>query len=63
MFMICNESDGTNASDETWTKLIDGMTIYTEQQLRAALEEAGFFDIVSHADRKKHWLCVIARKA
>ena len=63
MFMICNESDGTNASDKTWTKLIDGMTIYTEQQLRAALEEAGFSDIVSHADRKKHWLCVIARKA
>ena len=27
-FLICNESDGTNASDEKWTKIIGGMKIY-----------------------------------
>ncbi len=41
-FPICNESDGTNATDEKWTKLIDGMKIYTSEQLVAALKEAGF---------------------
>lgn len=40
-FLICNESDGTNAADEKWTKLIDGMKIYTSDQLIAALKEAG----------------------
>ena len=40
-FLICNESDGTNDADEKWTKLIDGMKIYTSDQLIAALKEAG----------------------
>ena len=33
---------GTNDADEKWTKLIDGMKIYTSDQLIAALKEAGF---------------------
>ena len=44
-FLICNESDGTNDADEKWTKLIDGMKIYTSDQLIAALKEAGFTEI------------------
>ena len=42
IFLICNESDGTNAADEKWTKMINGMKIYTSKQLVAALKEAGF---------------------
>ena len=38
-FLICNESDGTNASDEKWTKIIGGMKIYNRDQLVAALKE------------------------
>ena len=37
-FSICNESDGTNASDEKWTKIIGGMKIYNRDQLVAALK-------------------------
>ncbi len=37
IFLICNESDGTNAADEKWTKMINGMKIYTSKQLVAAL--------------------------
>ena len=29
-------------TDEKWTKLIDGMKIYTSDQLIAALKESGF---------------------
>ena len=61
-FMICNESDGTNAADEKWLKLIDGMRIYTENELRAALEKAGFIRIESRHDAQKHWLCMLAAK-
>ena len=61
-FMICNESDGTNAADEKWLKLIDGMRIYTENELRAALEKAGFTEIESRSEPKKHWLCMLAKK-
>ena len=52
-FLICNESDGTNATDEKWTKLIDGMKIYTSEQLVAALKEAGFREIKTYLNTKK----------
>ena len=61
-FLICNECDGTNAADEKWPKLIEEMHIYPEVQLRAALEGAGFGDIESFLEPKKHWLCILAKK-
>ncbi len=61
-FMICNEIDGTNTADEKWPKMIDGMSIYNDKQIRDALEEAGFSDIESHSDKKNHWLCILAKK-
>ena len=60
IFLICNESNGENAQDQKWTKLIDGMTIYRDTELKAYLEQAGFCDIQIH--KKKNWLCVTARK-
>ena len=61
-FLICNESDGTNAADEKWTKLIDGMKIYTSDQLIAALKEAGFTEIKTYSNTKKHWISIVATK-
>ena len=52
-FLICNESDGTNASDEKWTKIIGGMKIYNSDQLVAALKEAGFTEIKTYINAKK----------
>ena len=61
-FLICNESDGTNSKDKKWAKKIGGMNIYNEKQLHTALEKAGFFNIKSYANAKKHWLCIVANK-
>ena len=61
-FLICNESDGTNAADEKWTKLIDGMKIYTSDQLIAALKEAGFTEIKTYSNTKNHWISIVATK-
>ncbi len=61
-FLICNESDGTNSKDEKWAKKIGGMNIYNEKQLHTALEKAGFFNIKSYVNAKKHWLCIVANK-
>ena len=59
-FLICNEcADG--ASGEKWEKQIDGMTVYTDAQLKAFLEQAGFCGIEIHKN-KKGWLCVTGRK-
>lgn len=62
LFMICNESDGENTADEKWTKIINGMRIYSESELEHILLSVGFSKISIHRDRNKHWLCVIARK-
>ena len=59
-FLICNESDGTNASDEKWTKIIGGMKIYNCDQLAAALKKAGFTEIKTYTN--KHWICIVATK-
>ena len=61
MFLICNECGGDKAADEKWTKKIDGMTIYKDVQLKAALEQAGFLDVSTHKN-ERGWLCVTARK-
>ena len=61
-FLIFNESDGTNAADEKWTKLIDGMKIYTSEQLVAALKEAGFREIKTYSNTKNHWISIVAMR-
>ena len=60
-FLICNESSGDTDKDNKWTEKIDGMTIYKDVQLKAALEESGFGDVQIHKN-EKGWLCMTARK-
>lgn len=61
-FMITNESDGKNAGSLKWTKIVDGMTVYTAEQLEALLRQAGFasVEIDDQVDRDR--ICVVARK-
>lgn len=61
-FLICNESDGMNAADEKWTKIIGDMKIYTCNQLVVALKEVGFTEIKTYTNTKKHWICIVAMK-
>lgn len=62
-FMIVNESDGTKQADEKWTDIIDGMRIFTQEQLTQYLKDAGFSQIAAHVNRKQHWICLLAEKA
>ena len=59
-FLICNESNGDTDKDEKWTKIIGGMVIYKDTELKAHLEQVGFHDVQLH--KKKNWLCITARK-
>ena len=38
-FLICNECGGDNEKDEKWTERVEGMTIYKDTELKAALED------------------------
>ena len=59
-FLICNEC-GDPEKYSKWTEIIDGMTIYRDTELQAALEQAGFQHVQTHSN-KMGWLCVTARK-
>ena len=48
--------------DDQWTKMINGMKIYTSKQLVAALKEAGFTEIKTYSNAKNHWISIVATK-
>lgn len=54
-FFICCES--CNPSDTTWTKRIDGMTVYDGEDIKKRLTAAGFQDIELHKN-SKGWICI-----
>lgn len=54
--LVCEASD---PSDTTWTDRIDGMKVYSGEELKARLETAGFSP-VSVNKNEKGWICVTA---
>ena len=62
IFMICNESDGTDPTSIRYEKIIDGMKNYTAEEIEAALKAAGFSETTSYHHPSKPWITVLARK-
>ena len=62
VFMIVNESDGTDDASLKFEKIIDGMRCYTVEQITSALKTAGFTEVTSDHYDGKPWITVIARK-
>lgn len=61
-FMVVNELNGRNGVGEEYEKIIKRMTIYTDEDLEAALKMAGFPRVrVVHNDNLL-WMCVLAGK-
>ena len=59
-FLICNETDDT--SDDTYTKIIKGMTIYSKQKLKEISEDVGFLNVQVFAHEYEKWVCVTSSK-
>ena len=53
-FLICNESDGTNAADEKWTKIIGGTKIYNRGSACCYFEKAGSYRDKKYTNTNKH---------
>ena len=62
LFLICNESDGLDATGTKFEKIIDGMKNYTPQEIEAALKAAGFTQVEIDHHPTKPWIAVLARK-
>ena len=61
-FLICNESDGTDATGLKFEKIIDGMKCHTVEEIESALKNAGFSKVKSGHHKSKPWITVIAQK-
>ena len=61
-FMICNESDGKDEVSLKYEKIIEGMKIYTAEEIEAALKAAGFSAVCSDHHPSKPWITVVAKK-
>lgn len=61
-FLIFNATDGLTQEHESWAEQIEGMRIYTADELSATLRETGFADPVVDTCEGKSWIRVVARK-
>ncbi len=62
MFLICNESDGTDETGLRFEKIIDGMKCHTAEELSSALKTAGFSNTTVDHFANKPWITVLAKK-
>lgn len=56
--VVCEMSD----PDCIWSRMVEGIKIYTPEQLKSFFEEAGYQDIKVDRTRKT-WVCVTGNKA
>ena len=61
-FLICNESDGKDATGQKFEKIIDGMHCYTSEELSATLLAAGFSEVTPDHHGANPWITVLAWK-
>ena len=62
VFMITNETTGKTGAHEKWQKLVDGMSVYTGEELESLLTGAGFARVEVDEDLKADRLNVRAYK-
>lgn len=62
-FLVVNESTGSDATSVRFSKIIDGMSLYSASELRMLMRQAGFADVTVHEKNDKPWVCVIGTKA
>ena len=61
-FMIVNETDGAEGISKQYEKIIDGMKVYTPEEIETALKAAGFDRVTTYRHDSKPWITVIAEK-
>ena len=62
VFMIVNESDGTDEASLKYEKMIEGMKCHTIEEIEPALRTAGFSKVKADHHKNKPWIVVIAKR-
>lgn len=61
-FLIANESGGTDAVGRKFEKIIEGMKVYTVEEIERALRDAGFSEVRAEHHPSWPWIAVLAKK-
>ena len=61
-FMIAQGTDGNHPDDEKWLATVEGMSVYTAEQLEKYLSDAGFYQVDTFKKENDYILVVIAKK-
>ena len=61
-FLIVNEFDGISEREKKYEKIIDGLKLYTNQELMNYLKQVGFQFIMLFHDIDRHWITIVAKK-
>ncbi|SCX82029.1 Methyltransferase domain-containing protein [Lachnospiraceae bacterium XBB2008] len=62
VFLIVNESDGTDKTGLKFENIIEGMKCHTVEEIESALKQAGFSKVKSDHHKSKPWITVLAKK-
>ena len=62
MVVIANELDGLDPGHEELARAVGGMRIYTPDEIKQCLADAGFTNIRIYQEENQHFLCVTAIK-
>lgn len=60
--VIANELDGLGQENEILAKAVGGMRVYTPDEIKQSMAEAGLIDIQAWHDETSHHVCVTGRK-
>lgn len=60
--LIANEMDGISERDRQVEDAVGGMRIYSIDEIKETMTEAGFTDITSNHDEERHYISVIGKK-
>jgi len=61
-FMIVNEFDGISEREKKYEQLIDGLKLYSNDELMNYLKQVGFQSVILFHETEKHWITMIAKK-
>lgn len=62
MVVIANEMDGIGEDNRATERAVGGIRIYSIDEIKQSLEDAGFKKIASRHDEKRRFICVTAIK-
>lgn len=62
-FLVCNDDDGTTESSREFARTLEGMSVYTADEVAELMEAAGFVGVETHHLRDESMIAIIGHKA